>query len=437
MFNSTRVTREQQHQMNATATILGIDINHKETTISEIYESVLAVSPSEDWLPATEVLKLVTTVLEKSLLLQQFTFESFMYMRKDFSHWTGLSSLKEFTHLFLFPLYQKYKSIDFSLAQLPKSSIPICDRILWLFMYMWTDYSFQCLYQVLKISGTIRNLSMNSFRKLIRKTAEHLSLSIQDKIQLPSFAEWKARNTGAGMEAYNEIDKTLLLVLDGTSIELYKPSLHSAARGWYVPYKKHHAWRVFVATTTDGTICYLSPLYLGVEDDTKIYHKSGLKDILEQTYSLSEIPDDYKLALAGDKGYIFAVPPGGWEIYLTKSAEKEVGGSEQTERPSDGDPQNRLGYTRKMETALARPRAVIERTILLLKRWKKLNSGHLYAKGGDIFLAHLLTISAVYANYLISQFLLEDDSVDGNASSDSQLSSEISSSDTDNDEEGK
>ncbi len=42
MFNGTRVTREQQHRMNTTATILGIDIDHKETTISEIYESIFA-----------------------------------------------------------------------------------------------------------------------------------------------------------------------------------------------------------------------------------------------------------------------------------------------------------------------------------------------------------------------------------------------------------
>ena len=136
-----------------------------------------------------------------------------MNLRNDFSHWTGLTSLEELTNLFLFPLYRMYLSEDYSLCKLPKSSILIRDHVLWVFMYMWTDYSYQVLYSLLKNSGTIANLSERSFQKIIRKTAEHLSLAVKDKMQLPSFNEWIVHNTGAGMEAYNQIDKTLLLVL--------------------------------------------------------------------------------------------------------------------------------------------------------------------------------------------------------------------------------
>ncbi len=79
------------------------------------------------------------------------------------------------------------------------------------------------------------------------------------------------------MEAFNQIDKTLLLILDGTSIEVFKPSLLKVSRAMYVQYKKHHAWHGFIACNPDGTLSYLSSLYVGLQDDAVIYDLSGLK----------------------------------------------------------------------------------------------------------------------------------------------------------------
>jgi hypothetical protein len=45
----------------------------------------------------------------------------------------------------------------------------------------------------------------------------------------------------------------------------------------YVQYKKHHAWHGFIACNPDGTLSYLSSLYVGLQDDAVIYDLSGLK----------------------------------------------------------------------------------------------------------------------------------------------------------------
>ena len=64
--------REQQSHMNATANLFGIDIEHKATTIQEIYQSINSAPPLEAFLTAMEVWKMLTIILEKSLLQQHF-----------------------------------------------------------------------------------------------------------------------------------------------------------------------------------------------------------------------------------------------------------------------------------------------------------------------------------------------------------------------------
>lgn len=259
----------------------------------------------------------------------------------------------------------------------------------------------------------------STFKRLMRRTARDLCVTVEDKIQLPSHGEWLERNQlGANMGVYNTVDKTLFLILDGTSLEVYQPSdLHKASRLWYTSYKKHHSWRFFVAVTTDGTVSFLSPLYVGSQTDTFCYKESGLKEKLEATYDLSATPNGYKLAIGGDKGYIYAIPPKGWEIYLTQSALKEKeSGSDQTEGDIVGeDPQEKLGYRRVCEAAFAQPRAVVERSINLIKRWRKLTGGRIFVRSGDLFLSHLVVLAVVYANHMIAKKMdveVEDVGVD-------------------------
>jgi hypothetical protein len=109
---------------------------------------------------------------------------------------------------------------------------------------------------------------------------------------------------------------------------------------------------------------------------------------------------------------------------LTKSAEKEKGGSDQTDIPEGGDPFDPSKYQRLLEVDFAVPRSVVERTIQLLKRWRKFQNGNIQLRQGDLFLSHLLIISAVYANYVIDQRDGGDDDVEMSEEESSEEDSE-------------
>ena len=234
---------------------------------------------------------------------------------------------------------------------------------------------------------------------MFQMTVTFLERALSPNILLPTIDEWITKSTGAGMDKFVE-DKKLLLLLDGTSANIQKPSLHVTGRDMYVQYKKHNAWCYFIATVPNGEIVYLSNFFIGKDDDSKAWCASGLKQTLEDLYN-SEDWKGWTLCIGGDKGYVFAEPPEGWEVMLMKTAESELEGSEQTAVPEDGDPQRRLGYVWSMNTNFTIPRSVIERSIDLIKRYKKLYSGSIRLNQGDKFFCGLVVVAVSVANYFI------------------------------------
>ena len=249
-----------------------------------------------------------------------------------------------------------------------------------------------------------------SFYQAIEATAKQLSDALEKEITFPSIEHWIESNEGAGMGKY-QLQKKLLLFLDGTSAIIRKPHLHAAGHETYVHYKMHNAWRYFVACLPTGEIVFLSNLWMGKSDDTKCYGESGLRELLEEEYGGVD-KKGYTLCLGGDKGYVFIVPPDEWELLLTQSAEKEKGGSLQTEVPVGGDPYNSLQYTRIMDTELAKPRSVIERSIGLIKRFKKVYGEQIRLNQGNLFLRYMIVIAVSFANYFIKKGKDDDKSDD-------------------------
>jgi hypothetical protein len=253
---------------------------------------------------------------------------------------------------------------------------------------------------------------VHRFHEILRYTARDLACALSKNIQLPAIQEWSFMNSKKGMEKYHE-QKKLVFILDGTSLNIHNPTSNFRnSHSWYVNYKKHSAWRYFVCVTANGKVVWVSKVFIGKENDGEIYKKSGLKEILEKEYP-KEGWGEWKPVLGGDKGYVFITPPNGWELLLTQSAEKEMKGSEQTEVPQDGDPQEQNGYVRTFDTDFAVPRAVVERTINVIKRWKKLFNGTIYLRQGDSFLDDLVVIACSYANKVIGENLLLCEDTDG------------------------
>jgi hypothetical protein len=60
---------------------------------------------------------------------------------------------------------------------------------------------------------------------MFQMTVTFLERALSPNILLPTIDEWITKSTGAGMDKFVE-DKKLLLLLDGTSANIQKPSLH-------------------------------------------------------------------------------------------------------------------------------------------------------------------------------------------------------------------
>ena len=351
-----------------------------------IKEEVVNVSMSE-------IRSVLLSAVDLSIRAMKLTYDAFKNgYRFDLIFWTGISNIRTLESVFICPLLQYYLSKSNS-NELPKSDCLVEDRVVWVIILLWSGLSFKTLFEQLIFSHSIEIKTRNTFKDMICLTARDMAEAIKPAICFPPLSEWIEMNKGKGSEKYHN-EKKLIFILDGTSLPVYKPNNHAFAnRGWWVHHKKHHAWRYFVCVTLSGKIVWVSNLYMGNEKDATIYKASGLREILSELYP-SEYWDGWKLVVGGDKGYAFIIPPDGWELLLTKSAENET--------QSDNESSNEnVDFICNLDVDFAIPRSVVERTIGLLKRWRKLSCGSIYVKSGDEFYHNLIIIACSFANHII------------------------------------
>jgi hypothetical protein len=68
-----------------------------------------------------------------------------------------------------------------------RSPIDMKDRVIWLFIAMWRDFSFQEIYVLCKPP-----MSLEAFRQLLIRTARIVALAMRSDIHLPTVDEWRA-----------------------------------------------------------------------------------------------------------------------------------------------------------------------------------------------------------------------------------------------------
>ena len=384
------------------------------STLQQVRDYISLSSPFDHsvCVPIADVKALLLAHLDHAVEVEKLVYHTFKKgFRKDLVFWTGFENIDEFDAAFLHPLLEFYDSFK-NHSQLPSSTLLIEDRVLWLTILMWSGMTFRRLFEQLRNTSSYPFDQLRPFISILKKTASDLASALKGKISFTSLSQWILMNTGKGMEKFNH-EKKLIFILDGTSLNVFAPSKHAhLQRSFWVSYKKHHAWRYFICTTTSGEIVWISNLYLGCENDGSMYQASGLKDLLENNYPTDNW-DGWQLVLGGDKGYVFIIPPDGWELLLTQSAEKEKKGSKQTFLPEEGDPHDKFEYKRVLDTDFAIPRSVVERTICLIKRWRYLSCGLIRVNQGDTFLQDLIHIASSYANQILQlrneDSFIEDD----------------------------
>lgn len=355
-------------------------------------------NPDDPSITLQQVFQLMRAAVTRANEQKKLSYWNFKYFRKDLYVWTGVSKISTIEDQFVTPLSYYFLNLS-NPNKLPASSISIADRVIWLLMYLWSSDSFETLQRHLTETSSYTGTS-SALANLLRRTARSLADCMAQNVSLPSLEELRKQNCNTGMEKYaNE----LFVILDGTSLPIRTPGTDHFHKRTYVVYKAHHAYRYFVAVAASGLILFVSGVDEGSMNDTEQYSQSTLPADLEKNYPTSSMAAGEKMCLVGDKGYIYCIPPAGFDLLCTKSGEAELRFSAdgQNSVPATGDPGLLGTFVRRFETEVAVPRAVVERTISLVKRWGRLNTPCFSLVQGDQLPADLVMISCSFANHLI------------------------------------
>jgi hypothetical protein len=104
------------------------------------------------------------TLLEKLSLSSQLVYDAFKKgYCSDLFFWTGFSSVGEFDEAILDPLSSYLSTLGS--CDRPSSELKMEDRVLWVFVYMWTDCSINQLWKQLEKQGLVK-MEWKSFRQV-------------------------------------------------------------------------------------------------------------------------------------------------------------------------------------------------------------------------------------------------------------------------------
>lgn len=334
---------------------------------------------------------------------KKLSFENFKSgKRKDLYFWTGIEHSETIESFFIKPLLELYLDETRDKRRISHSTVLVQDRVLWLLIHMWDSQPLRQLYHFLSESGSY-NRSYENFKEMLKVTADHLAEAVLPLISLPSIEEWSRQSSEEYATGMDLFPQELMIIIDGTSLPIKTPENERIRTQMWVTYKHHHAWRYLVAVLPNGRIVFVSELQEGKILDSDQYNRSGLRDLLRNTYPSESCPSGWKFCLVGDKGYIYIVPPPGWDLLLTKSGELELRESRdgQTSAPDSGDPALGGSFIRRFDMSIAPVRSVVERSISLIKRWPRISQASGSFKAGDRMLTSMVLIAAAYANHLI------------------------------------
>jgi len=179
----------------------------------------------------------------------KFTLRAFALYRKDLYLWTGFRHVNHIIKYFIDPLLKYYLKAQTGSEhrELPRADrVPILDRVIWTFMYMWTTDSFSTLHQRLLDSGDLVDVSRRSFVDSLKTVMLGLGAVCRRLVKLPTLREWESKNKQQNgeefayvvkhMEGISNPPKSLYLIIDGTSCTLHHPTRFRTARGFWVRY---------------------------------------------------------------------------------------------------------------------------------------------------------------------------------------------------------
>jgi len=313
--------------------------------LREALERCLAYSQLEDMvrkLPdhTTLPVSLVLDLMAEAKMAGSYSYEAFRKdHRNDLWHCTGFHSMADIETLFINPLLKSYEEAAKKDARKAPRGLDVANRVIWCFMFMWMDDTFQALHRRLVLAGDIdeNQTKRKAFSEQLRNTLRDLAALSRNHFPLPEPEQWKRRNVQengrcscscifrlvlshilcdfvAGdvyvpsdvpenqVELYGSTKHLLFFVIDGSSCQVLTPTRCQIGRNHFVSYKGHSAHRYFILCTLDGHIVYLSEALPGHMNDDQEYRDSDIKTLLEEKYHALVDEPGIELALGGDKG---------------------------------------------------------------------------------------------------------------------------------------
>ena len=234
-------------------------------------------------------------------------------------------------------------------------------------------------------------------------------------IQFPSLQQWRQAHSDDILKTF---PGRLFYFVDGTILEVWTPSDIAKNRNRYNSKHGCPAVSFFVVVSPMGRIVYLSPIGPGNYHDATAWNeafefpchvmgKDGLLEIKEEKKLIAQLEEvylkpwtldgkEYVLAVGGDKAYPEIVLPSDWHVYVTMTAEYQA---LETSDPATSAYLINDDPRRHKTPELAKYRAVVERVIGAMKKFKILLNVEFISQIKDDMLHKLLYLIAALINY--------------------------------------
>lgn len=162
-------------------------------------------------------------------------------------------------------------------------------------------------------------------------------------------AQWEATHSESIRE---EFPNTLFYFVDGTIVPITNSNDYAWRRLNWNNKHQTYGFSFFIVVAPSGQICFVSSAGHGCDHDKTAWDNSTAVEELTTFYGPP--PPDKTFAVGGDKAYPNMIVPAGWHKFITKSGAEEA----EPNQPN-----------LHLEPAIAKHRAVVERTIGKIKFW--------------------------------------------------------------------
>ena len=237
------------------------------------------------------------------------------------------------------------------------------DALLWGLAFLYRDMTWRDLSVLTKISD-------RHVKKRVVSTLEDLyqTLGNTDLNNVPHFLAASELKKHTAPELQEKYPNTCIFVVDGTFIPILDPTDSRSHRLEFCAYKHTTCFKFFLITSLKGFILYVSPPFPGgTKSDAGYWKQSGVSNQLGLFYGTQDdsVQDGDRFSIFGDKAYPFIDVPEGWTVRVTKTA-------------TEATRNRKVSPHVHFDPTIAPYRSVVERSIGMIKRFRKLTGGRLH-----------------------------------------------------------